>query len=67
MVPALNVFTISFKTQFFGRLFSAPKYVPKIGSNTGVGSSQPKNQTQVSHIAGRFFYQLSHKGSPKFL
>ena len=30
------------------------------------GSSQPKDRTQVSHIAGRFFffYQLSHKGSP---
>ena len=26
------------------------------------GSSQPKDQTQVSHIAGGFFYQLSHKG-----
>ena len=28
------------------------------------GSSQPRDGTQVSHIAGRFFYQLSHKGSP---
>ena len=28
------------------------------------GSSQPRDQTQVSHIAGGFFYQLSHKGSP---
>ena len=27
------------------------------------GSSQPRDQTQVSLIAGRFFYQLSHKGS----
>ena len=27
------------------------------------GSSQTKNQTQVSHITGGFFYQLSHKGS----
>ena len=26
------------------------------------GSSQAKDQTQVSHIAGGFFYQLSHKG-----
>ena len=26
-------------------------------------SSQPRDRTQVSHIAGRF-YQLSHKGSP---
>ena len=29
------------------------------------GSSQPRGQTQVSRIAGGFFYQLSHKGSPK--
>ena len=29
------------------------------------GSSQPRDQTQVSHIVGGFFYQLSHKGSPK--
>ena len=28
------------------------------------GSSQPRDQTQVSHIAGIFFTQLSHKGSP---
>ena len=28
------------------------------------GSSQPRDQTQVSCIAGRFFYQLSHKRSP---
>ena len=27
-------------------------------------SSQPRDQTQVSHIAGGFFNQLSHKGSP---
>ena len=31
------------------------------------GSSQPRDQTQVSHIAGRFLYQLSHKGSPRTL
>ena len=34
------------------------------------GSSQPRDQTQVSHIAGRFFfffYQLSHKESPRIL
>ena len=29
-------------------------------------SSQPRDQTQVSHIAGRL-YQLSHKGSPRIL
>ena len=28
------------------------------------GSSQPKDQTQVSHIAGGFFNQLSHQGMP---
>ena len=28
------------------------------------GSSQPRDQTQVSHIAGGIIYQLSHKGSP---
>ena len=28
------------------------------------GSSQPRDWTQASHIEGRFFYQLSHKGSP---
>ena len=27
------------------------------------GSSQTRDQTQVSRIAGGFFYQLSHKGS----
>ena len=27
------------------------------------GSSQPRDQTQVSHIAGWILYQLSHKGS----
>ena len=39
------------------------------------GSSQPRDWTQVSRIAGRFFfyfcrqilYQLSHKGSPRIL
>ena len=31
------------------------------------GSSQTRDQTQVSHIADRFFYQLSHKGSPRIL
>ena len=45
------------------------------GWNTGVGkpfssprgSSQPRDRTQVSCIEGRFFYQLSHKGSPRIL
>ena len=31
------------------------------------GSSQPRDGTQVSHIAGGILYQLSHKGSPKIL
>ena len=29
------------------------------------GSSQPRDQTQISLIAGGFFYQLSHKGRSK--
>ena len=29
------------------------------------GFSQPSDQTQVSCIAGRFLYQLSHQGSLK--
>ena len=31
------------------------------------GSSQPRDQSQVSCIAGGFFYQLSHKGSTRIL
>ena len=31
------------------------------------GSSQPRDQTQVSRIAGRFFYQLSHSHIISFL
>ena len=31
------------------------------------GSSQPRNWTQVSCIAGGFFYHLSHQGSPRIL
>ena len=30
-------------------------------------SSQPRDRTQVTHIAGGFFHQLSHKGSPRML
>ena len=30
------------------------------------GSSQPRDRTQVSHIAG-ILYQLSHKGSPQLI
>ena len=29
------------------------------------GSPQPRDRTQVCHIAGGFFYLLSHQGSPK--
>ena len=35
-----------------------------VASPLSKGSSQPRDGTQVSHIAGRFLYQLSHKGSP---
>ena len=28
---------------------------------------QPRDRTQVFHIAGRFIYQLSHKGSLRIL
>ena len=31
------------------------------------GSSQPRDQTQVSLIAGGFLYQLSYKGNPRIL
>ena len=31
------------------------------------GSSQPRDWTQVSHIEGGFFYQLSHQGSLRIL
>ena len=31
------------------------------------GSSQPRDQTQVTCIAGGLFYHLSHKGSPRIL
>ena len=30
-------------------------------------SSQPRDRTQVTHIAGRFFTILSHQGSPRIL
>ena len=31
------------------------------------GSFQPRDRTQVSHIAGGYFYQLNHKGGPGIL
>ena len=30
-------------------------------------SFQPRDGTQVSHVAGKILYQLSHKGSPRIL
>ena len=30
------------------------------------GSSQPRDGTQVSHIAGRIIYQLSYQEAPKY-
>ena len=35
------------------------------GMSSSRGSSQPRDQTQISHIEGRL-YQLSHQGSPKW-
>ena len=70
MVPTLNVFTISFKRQFFWGGFSAPKCVPKIGNNTGVGSLsllQGIFPTQGVNTGfpqrRRILYQPSHQGS----
>ena len=31
------------------------------------GSSQPRDQTQVSRITGSFFTRMSHQGSPRIL
>ena len=31
------------------------------------GSSQPRDWTWVSFIAGRFFYRLGHQGSPLYI
>ena len=30
------------------------------------GSYQPRDRIQVSHIAGRFFYQLSHREAQEY-
>ena len=38
-----------------------PEWVASLFSR---GSSQPRNQTRVSCIAGGFFYQLSYQGRP---
>ena len=41
------------------------------GQNTGMGSlsqpNQPRDQTQVFHIANRFFFSWGHQGSPRIL
>ena len=34
-----------------------------VAMHSSRGSSQPRDQTQASYIAGRLFYQLSHQGS----
>ena len=40
--------------------FSRPEYCSILFTLFSRGSSQPMDRTQVSHIAGGFFYQLSH-------
>ena len=47
--------------------FSRPRILVWVAFPFSRGSSQPRDQTQVSCIAGGFFYQLSHKGSPRIL
>ena len=55
------------------RLFATPLIIQSMEFSRWVafpfsrGSSQPRDRTQVSLIAGGFFYQLSHKGSPRIL
>ena len=41
--------------------------VRKIAFPFSRGSSQPRDWTQVSRIAGKILYQLSHKGNPGIL
>ena len=44
--------------------FSRPEYWSWVAFPFSRGSSQPRDQTQVSHIAGGWIlYQLSHQGS----
>ena len=40
------------------------EWVPVLFSR---GSFQPRDPTQFSYIASRFFYHLSHQGSPRTL
>ena len=35
-----------------------------VAMSSSRGSSQPRDRTQLSHIAGRFFYHLCHPGKP---
>ena len=73
-----NIFTKwKWKSLSLIQLFASPGtiYNPwnSPGQNTGVavlfsrGSSQPRDQTQVFCIAGRFFTSWSHQGSPRIL
>ena len=42
----------------------SPRILECIAYSFSRGSSQPRNQTGLSCIAGRFLYQLSYQGSP---
>ena len=71
----LDIFPWKWKLLSHVWLFATP-YSPwdSPGQNTGVGShslsrgsSQSRDQTQVSCITSGFFYCLSHQGSPRIL
>ena len=49
--------------------FSRQRILEWVAIPSSRGSSQPKDQIQVSNIAGRFFtiWSLSHQGSPRIL
>ena len=42
----------------------SPRILECVAYSFSRGSSQPRNQTGLSCIAGRFLYQLSYQGSP---
>ena len=42
----------------------SPRILEWVAYPFSSGSSRPRNQTGVSCIPGRFFYQLSYQGSP---
>ena len=44
--------------------FSRQEYWNGVPYPSPGGSSQPRDQTWSSHITGRFFYHVSHQGSP---